>query len=369
MLIISLISFDVQAQKKLIKKLLSVDKDSTRNASFLPVPVVSYSQETGLELGVGTIYSFYFDKKDLNNRSTNIYSNLSYSTKGIYNLMLKGDAWTAKNQTHIIGELRFKKNPFDFFGIGNNTFERDKDRLIQNFFKLNFEIERQILSKLYIGTIITAEHQHFKDNIETGIFHLNQFNGKSGGFVGQVGLSQSYDTRNSNNYTTEGFFSKITLQYAPSLDKKLSFKGWQTKINLRGFVSVSDHIVIGAQGLYSNISGKNVPFFMLPQLGNDEMMRGYYTGRYRDHNLVAIQTEIRYRYNPRFGAVIFGGGGMVYGHQKASMASLKPNYGGGLRYFFDPEKGLSLRLDYGIGDKKAGEKRQTGFYIGLSEAF
>ena len=41
----------------------------------------------------------------------------------------------------------------------------------------------------------------------------------------------------------------------------------------------------------------------------------------------------------------------------------------GARYFFDPEKGLSVRLDYGIGEKRANEKRQTGFYISLAEAF
>jgi len=38
-------------------------------------------------------------------------------------------------------------------------------------------------------------------------------------------------------------------------------------------------------------------------------------------------------------------------------------------YFFDTAKGLSVRLDYGVGEKKANEKRQSGFYISLAEAF
>ena len=45
------------------------------------------------------------------------------------------------------------------------------------------------------------------------------------------------------------------------------------------------------------------------------------------------------------------------------------NYGGGLRYFFDVEKGLSVRLDYGVGQKPVGEQRESGFYIGLGQAF
>ncbi|RZJ77247.1 MAG: polymerase, partial [Flavobacterium sp.] len=48
---------------------------------------------------------------------------------------------------------------------------------------------------------------------------------------------------------------------------------------------------------------------------------------------------------------------------------LKPNYGIGGRYFFDTAKGLSVRLDYGIGEKKPNEKRQSGMYISLAEAF
>ncbi|MNL63506.1 hypothetical protein D3C87_1876490 [compost metagenome] len=104
-------------------------------------------------------------------------------------------------------------------------------------------------------------------------------------------------------------------------------------------------------------------------MGNDEMMRGYYTGRYRDRNLLAAQAELRYRYNNRFGAAVFGGGGQVFENGGFAVKNFKPSYGAGGRYFFDPEKGLSVRLDYGIGEKRANEKRQTGFYISLAEAF
>jgi len=98
-------------------------------------------------------------------------------------------------------------------------------------------------------------------------------------------------------------------------------------------------------------------------------MRGYYGGRYRDKNLLAAQAELRYRYSSRFGATLFGGTGTVWGVDDFSTDSFKPNYGAGLRYFFDPEKGISVRLDYGIGEKRPNEKRQSGFYISIAEAF
>ncbi|HTD40879.1 MAG TPA: hypothetical protein VK671_09680, partial [Mucilaginibacter sp.] len=110
------------------------------------------------------------------------------------------------------------------------------------------------------------------------------------------------------------------------------------------------------------------PFYLLPALGNDEMMRGYYNGRYRDRNFIAGQTELRYRIWDRVAIVGFLGTGEV-AHSSFSLNALKPDYGGGIRYFFDTEKGLSVRADYGIGEKVPGESRQSGFYIGLGQAF
>ena len=60
---------------------------------------------------------------------------------------------------------------------------------------------------------------------------------------------------------------------------------------------------------------------------------------------------------------------MVYENSQFDLKDLKPNYGLGARLFFDLEKALSLRLDYGFGEKPAGEKRISGFYLSLGEAF
>ena len=98
-------------------------------------------------------------------------------------------------------------------------------------------------------------------------------------------------------------------------------------------------------------------------------MRGYYSGRFRDENLLTSQAELRYRPIPRFGLVAFGGTGKVFAKGDFSNNSFKPSYGLGARFFFDLEKGLALRLDYALGEKPMGEKRISGFYISLGEAF
>ncbi|MGY3053969.1 outer membrane protein assembly factor BamA [Pedobacter sp. UYEF25] len=358
------------AQMRLIKKLLSNEKDTTRSASFLPVPSFGYAQETGLQFGVGAIYSFYVDRKDTVNRSSNFSTTATYSTKRSYNFSLLGDAWTKGNRYHILEEIRFKKLPFSFYGLGNNTNAADEDKLVQQLIKLNFDLEKNTAENTYTGLSLGFEDYAFNDKITGGVLDsAKNIIGKQGGRVFYVGISQSYDTRNSNNYPTKGFFGRLTYQYAPNIFGAQNFEGSKIGLNMRDFLRLGSKLVLGGQGIYNNVLSKNTPFYLLPQLGSDEIMRGYYSGRYRDKNLLAMQAELRYRYNNRFGAVIFAGAGTVWGISEFSLNTFKPNLGGGVRYFFDPAKGLSIRADYGIGEKRPNEKRQNGLYLSLGEAF
>ncbi|MGN8057921.1 BamA/TamA family outer membrane protein [Pedobacter sp. 22163] len=369
-IILALISGSSFGQMKLIKKMLSNEKDTTRKASFLPLPAFGYSQETGFEFGVGAIYSFYIDRKDTLNRSSNFALNTTYSTKKTANFMLKGDAWTKGNKYHFIGDIRFKNQPFNFYGIGNNAIKANEDKLDQRVFKTLFDAEMNTLPKAYTGISLGFENYRFIDKEIGGIFTTNpQILDKEGGSVAWIGASQSYDTRNSNNYPTKGFFGRATYQYAPDFFGGESFNGSQIKLDLRGFFSLAPKVVLGVQGIFYTIQSKSTPFYLLQQLGNDQMMRGYYSGRYRDENLMAAQAEIRYRFMNRFGIVAFAGTGKVFANGEFNGDGLKPNFGVGGRYFFDPAKGLSVRLDYGIGEKLPNEKRQAGFYISLAEAF
>ncbi|MCX2482246.1 BamA/TamA family outer membrane protein [Pedobacter sp. MR2016-24] len=363
-------AFSGSAQMKLIKRMLSEDVDTTRRASFMPLPLLRYSQEVGLEFGAGGLYSTYVDKSDSTNRSSNFAAVLSYSTKKTYNVSLKGDVWTKHNAYHLIGEMRFRSMPFDFFGIGNQTLESGKDRIVQHQVKAMFDVEKNILPFTYTGVSLGFENYSFKDKEIGGLYDTNPaVLGKPGGNVLFIGVSQTYDTRNSNNYPTKGFFGRVSYQYAPDIFGGNDFSGSQIRVVLRNFWPLAKKLVLGVNGIYYTVQSNSTPFYLLPQLGNDEIMRGYYSGRYRDENLLAAQTELRYRFSNRFGLVAFGGGGRVFENGGFSLKQFKPSYGAGIRYFYDPAKGLSVRADYAVGEKRSGEARQSGFYLSLAEAF
>jgi len=368
-LFILLLSASSFAQMKLIKKMLSNEKDTLRKASFLPIPAFGYAQETGFQFGVGAIVGFYTDRLDTLNRPSSITLNLNYSTLKAYNMSTMIDVWGKENKLHYIGELRFKRMPFNFYGVGNNTEEADQDKLIQQQIKVLLQAEKQLLPKAYTGISIGFENYKYEDKVADGIFNQNPYYNNRTGSVLYLGLSQSYDTRDNNTYSTKGFFIRGTYQYALPVFSAVNFRGSQIKVDTRNFWKLNKSFVIGIQGLYNTVIGSSAPVYLLPQMGNDEMMRGYYGGRYRDKNLLTFQGELRYRYSNRFGATAFAGTGTAWGFDKFAFDAFKPNYGAGLRYFFDPEKGISIRLDYGIGEKRTHEKRQSGFYISIAEAF
>jgi hypothetical protein len=110
---------DVSAQKKFIKRYLSDKTDSSRRASFMPVPIFRYSQEIGAEFGLGALYSTYVDRKDSTNRSSNFSGVATISTKAQKNCSQKSQIWTTRNDYHLISEFWLKWMRFNFFGLGN----------------------------------------------------------------------------------------------------------------------------------------------------------------------------------------------------------------------------------------------------------
>ncbi|MDB5120479.1 MAG: hypothetical protein JWN56_1697 [Sphingobacteriales bacterium] len=348
------------AQKRIIKKLLSNSSDSTRSASFIPLPAIGYAQETGWGFGIVTLYSFYSDRTDTLTRSSLISGVATCTTKKQSNFFIKTDIWTPQNKLHHTEEIRLKNFPFYYYGVGNNTLEANKELVKHQLFKLKGELQKKITKTAFTGVDLSFEKYMYASVTGTEFD-----NGK----VLFLGVSQIIDSRNINTYTTKGLFINLNYSYAPDVFGSTNFYGSLVKMNFKNFTALNSKLVLGINANYESLLGNSSPFYLLRQLGSDEIMRGYYGGRYRDQNLLAAQAELRYRFMPRFGIVGFAGQGSVYKKRGFKLAELKPSYGAGFRYFFDVQRGLSIRVDYGIGEKPANEKRQKGMYISLGEAF
>jgi len=103
---------------------------------------------------------------------------------------------------------------------------------------------------------------------------------------------------------------------------------------------------------------------LLGDSGKQNLMRGYYRGRYRDKNIIVFQTEYRIPLWWRFGAVAFiGVGNVASAFDMFKIKTVKYSYGAGLRFQLDDKEKINLRIDIGFG------KETSGFYFTIGEAF
>lgn len=349
------------AQSRFIRKLF-FEKDSSKRSSLLPLPLVAYSQETGLELGFAALYSFYSDTSNHNTKVSNLYFPVSYTFKNQSRISIKTDYWLPKNTYHLTADIGYSNFPFNFYGIGNDTRSTNKTLLTQRRFHAVAGVEKAVFTPVFLGLNADYEDYSFKNQLNNPTVP-----GKQGGGSLFYGPSLIFDSRNTNTYTLKGFYADLNGGLVSNISKT-DYNGAYFNFDFRQFNSISKKLVLAFNGSYQFTTGSNTPFYLLQTLGNDQLMRGYYGGRFRDKYIIALQSELRYRLSDRIAVVGFGGTGTVY-HTNFSLNQLKPNYGGGLRYFFDVEKGISIRADYGVGEKPPGEKRQSGFYLSLGEAF
>ncbi|MGI4749542.1 MAG: hypothetical protein ACRYFB_02815 [Janthinobacterium lividum] len=354
------------AQPRFIKKMF-FEKDSSKRSSLLPLPLVAYAQETGLEIGFAALYSFYSDTSNHQTKVSNLYFPVSYTFKNQSRISLKTDYWLPNNTYHLTADVGYSNYPFNFYGIGNNTSSANADLLTQKRFHVIAGAEKAVFTHLFLGLNVDYEDYAFKDDQPGGIFSTQNFPGKQGGGTLFYGPTLIFDNRNTNTYTLKGLYVNLNGGIVNNL-YRTNYDGGYLNFDFRQFNSLSKKFVLAFNGSYEFTLGNRTPFYLLQTLGNDQLMRGYYSGRFRDRNIVALQSELRYRMSDRVAIVSFGGTGTVY-NKSFNLNQLKPNYGSGLRYFFDVEKGISIRADYGVGEKPAGEKRQSGFYLSLGEAF
>ncbi|ATL46546.1 polymerase [Chitinophaga caeni] len=359
-------------------------KDSSllRKSRFLPIPVLGYAPEKGLEIGAAVLYSFYLDKENpvAGTRNSTIIFIPSLTTEHQYKADIKADFWSPGNLWHYKGQLRYHDFPINFYGIGSDTREADKTLLDNKRFKFLAEVERRLLPQFYAGLSLQYQYDEYSAAEDKGIYPQMNLVDKNGGHSTFLGVSAIYDNRNNQNYTTRGSFLRANAAYA--LDFLSTRPFWKLEGKASHFFAISKKSTVGINGQLNSVQGDALPFYMLSELGSDYIMRGYYPGRYRDQNFAGIQAEYRFlidpklglqlwsfNLQPKFALAVFGGTGAVFTNHNIALDKLKPNYGLGLRYFYDENSRLSIRIDYGWGEKAPGEKRQQGFYLSIGEAF
>ena len=176
-----------------------------------------------------------------------------------------------------------------------------------------------------------------------------------------AGFTMLYDTRDNLTAPHRGLRLELSQIVRPKfIGNYYSFS--TTDLHTSGYLPIWRGALLAAD-FQTLLNFGNPSWGMMALLGNSDIMRGYYEGRYRDKHKMETQLEIRQHIWRRNGIVIWAGAGTVFNKFSAiRMRHILPNYGLGYRWEF--KKNVNIRLDYGFG--KAG---QGGFIFNINEAF
>lgn len=346
-----------------------------KNFQFIAFPVIGVSPVTKFEFGAGAILSYHLGDRTTT-RPSYIYSYNSYTVNKQTMINLLNNLYTEGNKWHIYANFSFIDYPVYFYGAGALP-DGEFPKINSNRKNLLAFVERKVTKNLFAGVGSMYQSARFTDLSATKPLENSTLEGKHGGNDIFLGGVLTYDTRDYENQTHKGYFLRIinvhTIGSGKYSTNQFTFDG-------RVFKPVAKNQFIGFQGYFSSIQGNTIPFYSLAQLGSANLMRGYYNGRYLGQNYSVLQSE--YRYTPflhhqdvglfslsRITLAGFAGMGNVFMNQEFQWKNVKPTYGFGARYMFNPKARMCLRVDFAWGNKPNGMARESGTYFAFNEAF
>jgi len=337
----------------------------TSNSGYVFLPVLSYMPETKLTAGLVMNYYFRGSNADANTKPSNVMPAFIYTQNRQSSVELPAELYWQDELYYFSGYIGYAKFPDKFYGIGNDTRQTDEESYTPRIFQIRSNMQRKITANTYVGVQYNLKYHKLLTVEDDGLLAGNDIPGSGAGAASGLGVSLTRDTRNGLFYPTHGTLIKLLLQQFDGLLGS-DYEFTKMSADVRGYVEPFPSHVIAVHG-YANFMTGTPPFHLLSllgQVGERNLMRGYYQGRYRDRNIVVLQTEYRMPIWWRFGLAAFGGlGDVSHNINEFSLNSLKYTYGLGLRFQLIPKENINVRLDFGFGQES------SGLYLAFGEAF
>jgi hypothetical protein len=342
---------------------LPVQRDTVNigKLSFSGYPYIFYTPETEFALGGALVSTIRFSNNPDVKPSNAILSGY-YSVKHSYDIFFNPEFFLGDDKYYLGLSVDYYRFVDKFWGIGNQTLDTGAVGYIRKIVWFNTEFDIEVWKPLKVGLTYDLNNTAIEDKQANPYLLSGSVTGSDGGLSSAVGFVLFADTRNNAFSPSRGGYYKLSaLTARPWLGSKFSFDRWT--LDLRHYMSLGEPFVLALQVYLNGVSG-DPPFTALPALGGDNIMRGYYEGRYRDRFYGALQGELRARLSRRWGVVGWlGAGDVASSVSDFRLKFIKPTIGIGVRFALDPEELLNMRADFARG------KNSNGIYFNAKEAF
>jgi hypothetical protein len=336
-------------------------------------PAVFYLPETRWGIGAGASYNFYINKQDSVSPPSQIQLGIGYTQNNQKLIYLPYDLYWKERKHSLSGEIGYYDYSYYFYGVGPGNESGKRELYDVRFPRFRINYLRKIRDRFFVGARWWYEDYDVYNLAENAWLSNDSILGGTGNRTSGPGLVALWDNRDNIYFTLKGTY----LEFVVHNQEKIwgsEFGYTRYRIDYRWFLQTAEKQALGLHAFGDVIVG-NVPFSQMPAAGNIKRMRGYYEGRYRDRNALIFETEYRGYFWRRWGATAFFN--YAFLANSLSNFNLKQDYasaGAGLRFAFDKEKRINIRLDAAlpIGDKQNPEKNlisKTLIYFTIGEAF
>ncbi len=329
------------------------------------LPLLYYTPDTRWAYGGAGVYYFKTAPKFDYEKLTRV-SYIQFLADYTQNKQL--DVWSlwnifTRNENYLFkGELRYRKFPDRFFGIGNDTPASNEERYEYSLVSIKSLTLKKIRPSLFVGVDYHFEYEYGFKFSEGGLLEQGNITGYQGGVGSAIGAVGIYDSRdNAINARTGKLMELSTYVYTPVLGSTFSFFSLNGLYQHHWPIKKKQSLALQTK---LRLSYGEVPFLDLSVAGGDDMLRGYPKYRFRDNHFFGTQLEYRFPLFWRIGMVTFAGVGDVFSSlSDVTAATLKYSVGSGLRLAVNPAERLNIRFDYALG-------REGGyFYFSVAESF
>lgn len=339
----------------------TADSSSAGRLHWFAYPYAFYTPETSLAFGAGVVLSMRFSGRP-DARPSSLDLSGYYSINNQFDLTLIPEAYLDQDRLLISGRISGGRVIERMYGFGPTASDIENALYDAGYAGVAIRAVATVQEHVKVGAVVELKTVTIQDTRGNPFLDDPDLVGRSGGTHIGMGATAEYDSRDNIKYTSSGIYAFATaVAFTPGLGSDYRFQRYA--FDARVFFEPWAGTIV-ALNLYSVFVSRAPPFYEYALLGSDRVMRGYIQGRYRDHVYAAGQAEYRTRIWWRFGGILFAGAGDVTPNLwKLQITYIKPTYGFGLRFTFDEEEKMDLRMDVGFG------RGTAGVYFAVNQAF
>ena len=325
-------------------------------------PVIYYTPETRLAFGIVGIHYFRLGRPAPPSRLSHYRFNFVRTQNKQSIAQIDYELYLSSGKFLFDGMAKYWLFPDRFYGIGNRNSDGGREEFTSSNWRLQLNLQRRRGKNFFAGLHLETFFMSMRKTENGGALAAGSVTGSNGGVLSGLGVFAKWDSRDNTFSAASGTYCALFLNFfTPALASDFTFT--QMILDARKYFPLGANQVLAVQGVFESVWGE-CPFQTLPMFGGLNLLRGFYEGRYRDQNMLAVQAEYRRPLWGRFGFCGFAGAAQV--QDKISRLALREfhvAWGIGLRYKFNRRENLNIRLDAGFAGSS------PAFYLTFAEAF